>query len=124
MVCLFILTAHISSQHIFIFVSCCISTRHESKKATINIIFSRKVGKDPISNGLALAINYINIELDVGFWSQQLSFFFVGLLIIFSIRGLLIQLLKVMGTQNIICTGKSRLTKMAYNEFFGSYYKR
>ncbi|CAG8488948.1 80_t:CDS:2 [Paraglomus occultum] len=62
--------------------------------ATINIIFSRKVGKDPISNGLALAINYINIELDVSFWSQQLSFFFVGLLIIFSIRGLLIQLLK------------------------------
>ncbi|KAF0517988.1 Golgi pH regulator [Gigaspora margarita] len=49
---------------------------------------------DPITYGLALAIKYIKIDLNVDFWSQQLSFFFVGLMIIFSIRGLLIQLLK------------------------------
>ncbi|CAG8634052.1 4216_t:CDS:10 [Ambispora gerdemannii] len=64
--------------------------------ASINIILSRNTGpaSDPITYGLTLAIKYINLEMDVPFWSQQLSFLFVGLMIIFSIRGLLIQLLK------------------------------
>ncbi|KAG9285769.1 hypothetical protein G9A89_013194 [Geosiphon pyriformis] len=63
--------------------------------ATINIILSRTgPASDPITYGLTLAIKYIDITLDVPFWSQQLSFLFVGLMIIFSIRGLLIQLLK------------------------------
>lgn len=62
--------------------------------ATVNIIFFRIGKTDPITYGLALAIKYIKIDLNVDFWSQQLSFFFVGLMIIFSIRGLLIQLLK------------------------------
>lgn len=64
-------------------------------KATINIIFFRIGKTDPITYGLTLAIRYINIDINVDFWSQQLSFSFVGLMIIFSIRGLLIQLLKV-----------------------------
>ncbi|RHZ67250.1 hypothetical protein Glove_302g29 [Diversispora epigaea] len=63
--------------------------------ATINIIFFRIGKTDPITYGLTLAIRYINIDINVDFWSQQLSFFLVGLMIIFSIRGLLIQLLKV-----------------------------
>ncbi|CAG8562501.1 5488_t:CDS:2 [Acaulospora morrowiae] len=62
--------------------------------ATINIIFFRIGKTDPITYGLTLAIRYINIDINVDFWSQQLSFFFVGLMIFFSIRGLLIQLLK------------------------------
>ncbi|CAG8511348.1 4181_t:CDS:2 [Diversispora eburnea] len=65
------------------------------ERATINIIFFRIGKTDPITYGLTLAIRYINIDINVDFWSQQLSFFLVGLMIIFSIRGLLIQLLKV-----------------------------
>nr|CAG8496043.1 5970_t:CDS:10 [Entrophospora candida] len=63
--------------------------------ATVNIIFFRIGKTDPITYGLTLAMQYFNIRhIDLDFWSQQLSFLFVGLMIIFSIRGLLIQLLK------------------------------
>ncbi|CAG8629876.1 11137_t:CDS:2, partial [Gigaspora rosea] len=61
---------------------------------------------DPITYGLALAIKYIKIDLNVDFWSQQLSFFFVGLMIIFSIRGLLIQLLKA-NNSNVMLSSAS-----------------
>eukprot|EP00128_Syssomonas_multiformis_P017427 Colp12_sorted_trinity150504_noHs@35066 len=63
--------------------------------ATINIVFDR-VGKvDPITRGIELAVTYLGWEVDVGFWSQQLSFIIVGIIIVTSIRGLLIQLSKL-----------------------------
>ncbi|XP_067674623.1 Golgi pH regulator A-like [Haliotis asinina] len=62
--------------------------------ATINIIFDR-VGKvDPITKGFDIAVNYFGINVDVKFWSQQISFFLVGIIIVTSIRGLLITLTK------------------------------
>jgi golgi pH regulator len=63
--------------------------------AIVNIVLSRVGKTDPITYGLTLAIAYFNIkEIDIDFWYQQLSFFTVGLMIFFSIRGLLIQFLK------------------------------
>ncbi|PKY43371.1 hypothetical protein RhiirA4_115581 [Rhizophagus irregularis] len=63
--------------------------------AIVNIILSRVGKTDPITYGLTLAIAYFNIkEIDIDFWYQQLSFFTVGIMIFFSIRGLLIQFLK------------------------------
>ncbi len=63
--------------------------------AIINIVLFRVGKTDPITYGLTLTIAYFNIkEIDVDFWYQQLSFFTVGLMIFFSIRGLLIQFLK------------------------------
>ncbi|KAL1923893.1 uncharacterized protein VTP21DRAFT_6928 [Calcarisporiella thermophila] len=62
--------------------------------AATNIIFNRIGSTDPITNALTLLINHMNVDMDVQFWSQQLSFFFVGIIILCSIRGLLIQLMK------------------------------
>ncbi|KAK9761402.1 hypothetical protein K7432_013731 [Basidiobolus ranarum] len=62
--------------------------------AIINIVFNRIGKTDPITYALALMGNYVNMEVDVQFWSQQLSFLFVGIMIMCSIRGMLIQLMK------------------------------
>ncbi|RKP24627.1 Golgi pH regulator-like protein, partial [Syncephalis pseudoplumigaleata] len=62
--------------------------------ATINILFNRIGKTDPITYSLALLGPYIDVEIDVQTLSQQLSFIFVGIMILCSIRGLLIQLTK------------------------------
>ncbi|XP_059140213.1 Golgi pH regulator-like [Physella acuta] len=60
--------------------------------ATINIIFDR-VGKvDPVTKGIEIAVKYFGFELDIKFWSQQISFLLVGVIIVTSIRGFLITL--------------------------------
>ncbi|XP_035825193.1 Golgi pH regulator isoform X2 [Aplysia californica] len=60
--------------------------------ATINIIFDR-VGKvDPVTRGIEFAVKYFGFEFDIKFWSQQISFFLVGVIIVTSIRGFLITL--------------------------------
>ncbi|CAD5125669.1 DgyrCDS13871 [Dimorphilus gyrociliatus] len=64
--------------------------------ATINIVFDR-VGKvDPVTRGIEIAVNYFAIQFDVKFWSQQISFVLVGIIVVTSIRGLLITLTKGM----------------------------
>ncbi|KAJ1963391.1 hypothetical protein IWQ62_003230 [Dispira parvispora] len=63
--------------------------------AFINIVFHRVGKTDPITYGLTLAATHANIQsLDVPFWSQQLSFWFVGIMVVCSIRGLLLQIIK------------------------------
>jgi hypothetical protein len=62
--------------------------------ATINIVFNRIGQTDPITYSLALLGRYIDLDIDVQTWSQQLSFIFVGIMIFSSIRGLLLQLMK------------------------------
>ncbi|KAI9182990.1 hypothetical protein H9P43_003906 [Blastocladiella emersonii ATCC 22665] len=62
--------------------------------SVINILFNR-VGKvDPITHALGLGVHLLDVELDVNFWAQQLSFGFVGILIFVTIRGLLLQIIK------------------------------
>lgn len=63
-------------------------------QAFINIVFNRIGSTDPITNLISRFIAHTNINIDVRFWSQQLSFFFVGLMIFLSIRGLLQELSK------------------------------
>jgi hypothetical protein len=60
----------------------------------INILLNRIGSTDPITHGLALLAHHIDVDLDVQFWSQQLSFLFVGIITVVSIRGMLMQLLK------------------------------
>eukprot|EP01134_Creolimax_fragrantissima_P000864 CFRG0864T1 len=63
--------------------------------ATVNIIFNR-VGKvDPITRMFEISVQWLGLDVDVPFWSQQISFIFIGIIILASIRGLLIQLTKV-----------------------------
>ncbi|KAK3107617.1 hypothetical protein FSP39_018367 [Pinctada imbricata] len=62
--------------------------------STVNIIFDR-VGKvDPVTRGIEIAVNYLGIQFDVLFWSQQISFYLIGIIIITSVRGLLLTLAK------------------------------
>ena len=42
-----------------------------------------------------ILVKKLNVEVDVKFWSQQLSFILVGLIIVASIRGLLLQITKL-----------------------------
>ena len=62
--------------------------------SSVNIIFDRVGKKDPITKGFEILFMFLTIDVDVQFWSQQLSFFLVGILIVTSIRGLLITLTK------------------------------
>lgn len=62
---------------------------------TINIVFDRVGKKDPVTRGLEIAVHWCGFQMDVAFWSQHVSFFLVGLMVVTSIRGLLLTLTKV-----------------------------
>jgi hypothetical protein len=50
--------------------------------ASINIIFQRINKMDPISRTLQiLLIHFLNVQIDVRFWSQHASFLLVGILV-------------------------------------------
>ena len=62
--------------------------------AIINIVFDR-VGKvDPVTRGIEIAVKHFGFEFDITYWSQQISFLLVGIIIVTSIRGFLITLTK------------------------------
>ncbi|ORZ32068.1 Abscisic acid G-protein coupled receptor-domain-containing protein [Catenaria anguillulae PL171] len=62
--------------------------------STINILLNRTGKLDPITYALSLGVHFLGLDLDITFWAQQLSFFFVGVLIFVTIRGLLLQIIK------------------------------
>ncbi|ORZ01096.1 Abscisic acid G-protein coupled receptor-domain-containing protein [Syncephalastrum racemosum] len=62
-----------------------------------NVLFRRVGSGDPITNMISLVIKHFDrTDIDTAFWSQQLSFWFVGIIIIGSVRGLLQILTKVL----------------------------
>jgi hypothetical protein len=61
---------------------------------TVNIVFDRVGKKDPISRGLEISADWLGFKFDAQFWAQHLSFIIVGIIIVCSIRGLLINLIK------------------------------
>jgi hypothetical protein len=64
--------------------------------ALINVVFRLGPSQsDPISRGLSIFITWSGTNLDQAFWSQQLSFWFIGVLVFISLRGLLINLIRV-----------------------------
>jgi len=55
-----------------------------------------RVGKkDPVTYGLEILVHYCGVDVNLQFWSQYASFLFVGIIIIASIRGLLIYMMKI-----------------------------
>lgn len=46
----------------------------------LNIILNPKPGQDPITKILHLAVDQWGLDLDIDFWSAQLSFVFIGYL--------------------------------------------
>lgn len=65
-------------------------------KSTVNIIFDRVGKKDPVTKGMEIVVHWLGMNIDVAFWSQHISFFLVGCIVITSIRGLLLTLTKVL----------------------------
>eukprot|EP00127_Corallochytrium_limacisporum_P000859 Clim_evm2s28 gene=Clim_evmTU2s28 len=59
---------------------------------TINIIFDRLGKMDPVTMTLDIAVRYLGIDVDVEAVSQLISFFMVGVIMVTSIRGLIIQI--------------------------------
>jgi hypothetical protein len=57
-------------------------------------LLGRTGSTDPITALISKFVSHTNMKIDVRFWSQQLSFFFIGLMIFLSIRGLLNELSK------------------------------
>lgn len=64
-------------------------------QSTINIVFDRVGKKDPVTRGIEIAVHWIGFNIDVTFWSQHISFYLVGCIVVTSIRGLLLTLTKV-----------------------------
>ncbi|KAI7834488.1 Abscisic acid G-protein coupled receptor-domain-containing protein [Kickxella alabastrina] len=63
---------------------------------TLGGILLNRVGhSDPVTSALTLAATHVSPDFDMAFWSQQLSFALVGIMVIGSIRGLLIQFAKL-----------------------------
>ncbi|XP_043279150.1 Golgi pH regulator [Venturia canescens] len=62
--------------------------------STINIVFDRVGKKDPVTRGIEIAVHWIGFNINVTFWSQHISFFLVGCIVVTSIRGLLLTLTK------------------------------
>ncbi|KAJ8929058.1 hypothetical protein NQ314_018290 [Rhamnusium bicolor] len=61
---------------------------------TINIVFDRVGKKDPVTRGIEIAVHWMGWNFDVNFWSQQVSFYLVGCIVVTSIRGFIITLTK------------------------------
>jgi hypothetical protein len=63
--------------------------------AIVNIVFDRHARSDPVTLGLEWALFLLRIEIDVQFWSQNVSFALVGAIIVSSVRGFLQRVLKL-----------------------------
>lgn len=88
--------------------------------STVNIIFDR-VGKvDPVTRGIEIAVNYLGIQFDVKFWSQQISFILVGIIIVTSIRGLLITLTRFFYA--IASSKSSNIIVLCLAQIMGMYF--
>ena len=88
--------------------------------STVNIVFDRVGKTDPVTRGIEITVNYLGWKFDVLFWSQHISFFLIGILIVTSIRGLLITLTKFF---NAMASSKSsNIIVLFLAEIMGMYF--
>ncbi|KAH8548298.1 Abscisic acid G-protein coupled receptor-domain-containing protein [Umbelopsis sp. PMI_123] len=64
---------------------------------TVNVVFNRLGRGDPVSTFLSLLIWNMgdDSQIDLQYWSQQLSYLFIGLIVLGSVRGFLTLMLKL-----------------------------
>ncbi|KAL7644013.1 UNVERIFIED_CONTAM: hypothetical protein RMT77_006026 [Armadillidium vulgare] len=60
----------------------------------VNIVFDRVGRKDPVTKGMEIAVHWMGLDIEVQFWSQHISFFLVGCIIVTAIRGFILTLTK------------------------------
>ena len=56
---------------------------------TVNIVFSRRPGRDPISRFLGICLDWFHLDFNLDFWAQWISFLMVGVMVLLSFRGFL-----------------------------------
>ncbi|KER27561.1 pH regulator A family protein [Opisthorchis viverrini] len=88
--------------------------------STINILFNRIGRQDPITQGITIAVHYLGFEFNVKFWSQQLSFWLVGIIVVTSIRGLLITLTRFFHA--IASSNSSGVIVLILAQIMGTYF--
>ncbi|VDP89778.1 unnamed protein product [Echinostoma caproni] len=88
--------------------------------STVNILFNRIGRQDPITRGISIAVHYLGFEFNVKFWSRQISFWLVGIIVITSIRGLLITLTKFFHA--IASTKSSNVIVLLLAHIMGTYF--
>lgn len=88
--------------------------------STVNIVFDRVGKTDPVTRGIEITVNYLGWKFDVLFWSQHISFFLIGILIVTSIRGLLITLTKFFNA--MVSSKSSNIIVLFLAEIMGMYF--
>jgi len=69
----------------------CVYCVYKMVMCTINIMYHRVGTTDPVSRGIEIALKYfLDVQIDVRFWSQHLSFILVGVIVATTIRGFLL----------------------------------
>jgi hypothetical protein len=86
----------------------------------VNILFNRIGETDPITYALDIVIQYFQLNIDVNVWSKQLSFIFIGVLILVSIRSLLIQIMKIFQNYSKALSPDNIVLFLAW--FMGTYF--
>ncbi|XP_019870337.1 Golgi pH regulator [Aethina tumida] len=87
---------------------------------TINIVFDRVGKKDPVTRGIEIAIHWMGFNFDVNFWSQQISFYLVGAIVVTSIRGLLLTLTKFFNRMS--SSKSSNIIVLVLAQIMGMYF--
>eukprot|EP01128_Nolandella_sp_AFSM9_P004930 TRINITY_DN2321_c0_g1_i1.p1 TRINITY_DN2321_c0_g1~~TRINITY_DN2321_c0_g1_i1.p1 ORF type:complete len:458 (-),score=73.80 TRINITY_DN2321_c0_g1_i1:99-1472(-) len=89
--------------------------------SSINIIFDRVARTDPITRGFEIAFDWFGIDwLDVQFWSQYISFFLVGIMLVASVRGFLKRIMEVFIEYSSAVT--SSLLAIFMGQIMGMYF--
>lgn len=87
---------------------------------TINIVFDRVGKKDPVTRGIEIAVHWMGFKIDVIFWSQHVSFFLIGCIVVTSIRGLLLTLTKFF--YKISSSKSSNIIVLVMAQIMGMYF--
>lgn len=88
---------------------------------SINIIFQRVGRTDPITNIISIFLAYfLNLKIDVKFWSQHASFVFVGVIVATQIRGFLVFVMKLFHAWSSTFT--ANLFTLVLAETMGMYF--
>ena len=76
--------------------------------------------KDAVTRGFEIAVHWFGFEMDVAFWSQHVSFFLVGIIMVTSIRGLLLTLTKFFN--KISSSKSSNIIVLVLAQIMGMYF--
>jgi len=88
----------------------------------INLIFRRNRNLDPITQAFEIVFRFVDLDIDMGFWSQQLSFCMIGVLCATQIRGMLTRCMDVLNFTNLKGIFSSHVISLILIEVMGAYF--